>query len=140
MSLSKRALAEFIGVCWLAGAACGHAQAEDLSRYNGPELFRVYCASCHGADGQGGGPVSSSLKVAVPDLTQLARRRAGQFPAEQVRRIIDGRTTLPPHGTREMPVWGQAFRSATGNDPHSEAESDRLVDLLVQYLRSIQQQ
>ena len=122
----------------VASAACASAEAEDLSGYNGPELFRVYCASCHGADGRGAGPVASSLKTEVPDLTRIARHQGGQFPAERIRRIIDGRTTLPPHGTRDMPVWGHAFRVATASDPQSDAQSDRLVDLLVQYLRSIQ--
>jgi hypothetical protein len=70
--------------------------------------------------------------VEVPDLTRLARRQGGRFPAEQLRRIIDGRTTLPPHGTRTMPVWGQAFSS--------EQQANRLIDLLVQYLQSMQTQ
>jgi mono/diheme cytochrome c family protein len=123
-----------------ACAACVRAEAEDLSTYSGPALFRAYCASCHGADALGSGPVASSLRVEVPDLTQIARRHGGRFPAEQIRRIIDGRAALPPHGTRDMPVWGHAFRVATGNDPQSEAQSDRLIDLLVQYLQSIQRE
>jgi len=133
-ALFRVLLASFV----VAGGACARAEAEDLSGYNGPELFRVYCASCHGADGRGAGPVASSLKTEVPDLTQIARHQGGRFPAEQIRRIIDGRRTLPPHGTRDMPVWGHAFRLATANDPQSDAQSDHLIDLLVQYLRSIQ--
>jgi mono/diheme cytochrome c family protein len=128
----------FLAAVIAASALSVSAEAEDLATYSGPELFRVYCASCHGADGKGGGPVASSLRVEMPDLTQIARRQGGQFPAEQVRRIIDGRKTLPPHGTRDMPVWGSAFRAAAANDPQSQAQSDRLIDLLVQYLRSIQ--
>ena len=61
-----------------------------------------------------------------------------QETAERIRRIIDGRTTMPPHGTRDMPVWGQAFRTAGGNDPQGGAQADRLIDLLVHYLQSIQ--
>ena len=129
-------LATFIVAC----AACASAEAEDFSSYNGPELFRVYCASCHGADGRGAGPVASSLRAEVPDLTQITRHQGGRFPAEQIRRIIDGRTALPPHGTRDMPVWGHAFRVATANDPQSDVQSDRLIDVLVQYLRSIQRE
>ncbi len=124
----------------VACGACVRAEAEDLSGYDGPGLFRAYCASCHGADGRGSGPVASSLRVEVPDLTQVARRHGGRFPAEQIRRIIDGRAALPPHGTRDMPVWGHAFRVATADDPQSEAQSDRLIDLLVQYLRSIERE
>ena len=124
----------------MACALCVRAGAEDLSSYDGPGLFRAYCASCHGADGLGNGPVASSLRVEVPDLTQIARRHGGRFPADRIRRIIDGRAPRPPHGTRDMPVWGHAFRVATGRDPQSEAQSDRLIELLVQYLQSIQRE
>ncbi len=115
------------------------ARGEDLSTYDGPSLYKVYCASCHGSSGRGDGPVASSLKGEVPDLTRIARRQ-GHFPAERIRSIIDGRTTVPPHGTREMPVWGHEFRAAATGGAKVEPESaaDRLVDLLVEYLRSIQ--
>ncbi|HVN47174.1 MAG TPA: cytochrome c [Steroidobacteraceae bacterium] len=125
-----------LAVFVVANTVWASAEAEDLSGYDGADLFRVYCASCHGADGRGAGPVASSLKADVPDLTKIAHHQGGQFPEEQIRRIIDGRTALAPHGTRDMPVWGQAFRVATAND----AESDRLIGLLVQYLRSIQRE
>lgn len=35
----------------------------------GPDLFRSYCAACHGKDGHGGGPTAAVLKSQVPDLT-----------------------------------------------------------------------
>ena len=106
--------------------------------YTGAELYRAYCASCHGASGRGDGPVASSMKVEVPDLTRIMARQ-GRFPTEQIRRIIDGRTTLPPHGTRDMPVWGREFRSAAIGVPPQKQPADKLIDLLVDYVRSIQQ-
>jgi mono/diheme cytochrome c family protein len=124
----------------LSSAGCSGAKAEDLSSYSGPGLFRTYCASCHGVAGEGDGPVASSLRVEVPDLTRIAHRQGGRFPADQVRKIIDGRTTLPPHGTRDMPVWGQAFRAAGALEPQDDAHVSRLIDLLVEYLRSIQRE
>lgn len=45
----------------------------------GPDLFRTYCAACHGADARGGGPAASSLTAKVPDLTRIAQRRDGTF-------------------------------------------------------------
>lgn len=114
--------------------------AEDLSGYSGPDLYRAYCASCHGVEGHGDGPVASSLRVEVPDLTQIAHRQGGRFPADQIRKIIDGRTTMPPHGTRYMPVWGGAFRAAAADAPQGGAQADALVELLVRYLRSIQRE
>lgn len=113
------------------------ARAQDP--YTGPELYRAYCASCHGATGHGDGPVASSMKVEVPDLTRIVVRQ-GHFPTEQIRRIIDGRTTLPPHGTRDMPVWGREFRSAAIGVPPQKQSADKLIDLLVAYVRAIQQQ
>jgi mono/diheme cytochrome c family protein len=128
-----------LGAAIIAGTAVRAARAEDLSSYqSGAGLYHAHCASCHGAEGHGDGPVAASLTVEVPDLTRIARRQGGRFPAEQLRKIIDGRATLPPHGTRAMPVWGPAFSSAGGPDARSEQQASRLVDLLVQYLQSIQ--
>ncbi len=127
-----------LGSLMLTTAAYSSAQAEDLSGYSGQSLYKTYCASCHGTDGRGDGPVASSLSVEVPDLTRLRSRHGGVFPVEQVRRIIDGRSVLPPHGTRDMPVWGQAFRAANSSDPQGGHRADELVDLLVKYLRFIQ--
>jgi hypothetical protein len=121
----------------LGAAALACAQAEDLSGYSGAGLYRRLCASCHGSAGHGDGPVASSLKVMVPDLRLLARRHGGQFPDEQVRKIIDGRSVRPPHGARDMPVWGYELRStlAEGSD---ERQADDLIDRLVDFLRSLQ--
>ncbi len=69
----------------------------------------------------------------VPDLTRLARRHGGTFPEDQVRKIIDGRTTLPPHGSREMPVWGFEFRA-----PEPQQNPDELITRLTNYVRSLQ--
>ena len=70
----------------------------------GPELFRVHCAACHGEDAKGGGPMASTLKANVPDLTVLAKNHGGQFPTSSVRRMIAGDEILASHGSREMPI------------------------------------
>ena len=64
------------------------------------------CASCHGEDGKGKGPFSDKLKTAPPDLTTLAKKNNGVFPAVAVYRSIDGRTLIESHDIREMPIWG----------------------------------
>src|SRR5690349_6179233 len=56
----------------------------------GPDLYRHYCATCHGADGKGNGPVSVALKTPAPDLTVLARNHRGVFPHPEVARVIEG--------------------------------------------------
>lgn len=103
---------------------------------NGAELFRINCASCHGAMGQGNGPLAAQLRTAPPDLTKFTVRNGGVFPAEAVRRIIDGRD-VASHGDPAMPVWGDTFRRAA-RDATSEA-ADARIAALVRYLRSIQE-
>lgn len=112
--------------------------ADEAPDYNGADLFRVFCASCHGPQARGNGPVAKSLKVKVPDLTRIARRRSGEFPAESIRRIIDGRELRPTHGSGDMPVWGQEFYGVSSDDAVRRARSNELIDRLVDYLRSIQ--
>jgi mono/diheme cytochrome c family protein len=91
------------------------AQAEDLDV--GKAEFLSSCASCHGADGKGKGPVSGQLKVPPSDLTILAKNNNGVFPTNAVYEAIYGSKTIPAHGTREMPIWGERF-NPTMNYPH----------------------
>jgi mono/diheme cytochrome c family protein len=111
------------------------AQSEQLIRsLEGPDLFRAYCASCHGADGKGNGPVAPALKATVPDLTLIANNNGGNFPAARVRRVIMGEGIIASHGSREMPVWGPIFHQI-------EWDVDRgniRLENLVKYLESIQ--
>jgi mono/diheme cytochrome c family protein len=102
---------------------------------SGAQLFRVYCATCHGLDAHGGGPLAGSLRRVPPDLTNYTERNNGVFPSERLSRIIDGRDVLS-HGDREMPVWGDAFRS----EPHglTADEAKARIDAIVGYLRAIQ--
>jgi len=100
----------------------------------GPDLYQAYCASCHGKDGKGNGPVAPALKATVPDLTMIAKMNGGDFPGAKVRRIILGEGMIASHGSREMPVWGPIFHQV-------EADLDRgpvRVENLVKYLQSIQ--
>lgn len=101
-----------------AGLTAGFAaaaQAEDLDV--GKSEFQSSCASCHGADARGKGPVSDQLKIPPPDLTMLARNNNGVFPTNAVYETIDGMKTIPAHGTREMPIWGERFNPII-NLPH----------------------
>ena len=115
-------------------------RAQDFSGYTGAELYKRFCASCHGDQARGDGPVAKSFKIEVPDLTRIAHRHGDVFPAEQVRKIIDGRSTLPPHGSREMPVWGFEFYPENQNAgyPDPQRRTDDLIARLTEYLRTIQ--
>ena len=109
--------------------------AETLEAENGRALFVTYCASCHGSSGHGDGPAAAGLRVKPADLSQFAKKNGGRFPMEKTRRIIDGRE-VGPHGTFEMPVWGDAFVKREGL---SEEAARARIDALVRYLDSIQE-
>ncbi len=46
---------------------------------SGQEMYKQFCAACHGADGKGDGPAASNLKTRPSDLTTLAKRHEGSF-------------------------------------------------------------
>ena len=114
------------------------ARAQDFSAYSGAQLYARFCASCHGAKGLGDGPVAASLAVMVPDLTRITQRHGGTFPEEQVRKIIDGRQTLPPHGSRAMPVWGYEFAMQAAGQARSQESANALISRLTEHVRSLQ--
>jgi mono/diheme cytochrome c family protein len=116
------------------------ARAQDYSGYSGAKLYNRFCASCHGDKGQGDGIVAASFSIMVPDLTRIAKRQGGVFPEEQIRRIIDGRKSLPPHGSREMPVWGYEFYAQNEAKPDAQMRTDEMVRRLADYVRSLQKE
>jgi mono/diheme cytochrome c family protein len=114
------------------------AWSAEYVQMTGEELYRRFCASCHGAQGRGDGPVASSFKVEVPDLTLLARRAGGVFPRERVVRIIDGRHIIGAHGSRTMPVWGEAFGRAERGSPDAERATRILIDRIAGHIEQLQ--
>ncbi len=139
MSIEQRSFLVLGGVAALAlGGAALAFDAVTLEDYSGEEIYVRFCASCHGSEAMGDGPVSRSLNVAVPDLTRIASRY-GEFPAGLVRDVIDGRgIDKLAHGTREMPVWGLEFWVEEGGDVTAQRAARNAIDKLVEYLRSIQ--
>jgi len=105
---------------------------------SGEELFQEFCATCHGRGAHGDGPMATSLRRRVPDLTLLAAREGGVFPDELVHQMIDGRRMPRAHGTSDMPVWGWEFYRFEGEDATRRHRVAELIDQLVAYLRSIQ--
>lgn len=114
------------------------SQAADYVSMSGKDLYKRFCASCHGVDGAGDGPVSSMLTVEVPDLRLLAWRAGGTFPRDRVVRIIDGRHVIAAHGTRTMPVWGEDLSKLEPGDPNAEQATQIVILRLADYLWSLQ--
>ena len=101
----------------------------------GKDLFREYCAVCHGTTGKGDGPAASALKVPPADLTQISQKKGGKFPELQVQHIIDGEADEPAaHGSKDMPVWGTLFRHM-GHNP--DIGNVRVYNLM-KYIEGIQ--
>jgi mono/diheme cytochrome c family protein len=124
----------------ISGAVPGAAQVNITptvaqSLRAGSETFTFYCASCHGRGGKGDGPAAPALATKPPNLTTLAARNRGLFPAARVKAFIaGGPVTVPAHGSSEMPVWGPIFKVL---DP-SDTLADARIENVVAYIQSIQ--
>jgi mono/diheme cytochrome c family protein len=101
----------------------------------GPDLFRAYCAPCHGQEAKGDGPAAAALNTKVPDLTTIAQRNGGVFPEARVRSIIAGDDAVVAHGSREMPIWGPIFHQVEADRDYGNIRMKNLIE----YLKSIQQ-
>ena len=93
-----------------AALAPVQAQEEPIEEIGKQEFIRS-CAACHGESGRGDGLVAELLLGKPPDLTSISKRHGGKFPASWVYRIIDGRNNMRPHGSKEMPIWGDRYRA-----------------------------
>jgi mono/diheme cytochrome c family protein len=105
--------------------------------YSGSDLFKTYCAACHGTSAHGDGPLAANMKKPPPDLTQFAARNGGVFPAALVAQIVDGRQPVKGHGGPDMPVWGDAFKASRLGS--SEESVQARIKALVEYLERIQE-
>jgi len=130
--MQSRAL--FIAAILVGNAAL----AADLPAMSGQDLYRRFCASCHGVSGRGDGPVASTLRVEVPDLTLIARRHGGTFPRDLIERVIDGRHILGAHGTRTMPIWGEELARSRIGDPDAEGVTRTVTTRFADYVWSLQ--
>lgn len=112
-----------------------HVPVKATSAASGKEMFNNYCAVCHGTDGKGVGPATSALKAAPTDLTALAAKNSGKYPALHVTSVIRGEAELPAHGNKDMPVWGPLFfRISQGH----ESEVQQRIANLNQYIEAMQ--
>jgi mono/diheme cytochrome c family protein len=116
------------------------AWTADYSAMSGEDLYQRFCASCHGVEGRGDGPVASTLRVEVPDLTLMARRGHGADPHDRIVRIIDGRYIIGAHGTRTMPIWGEDLARLEIGNPDAERSTQTIIGRLADYVASLQRQ
>jgi mono/diheme cytochrome c family protein len=131
-------IAGLLGAVLVAGSLCTEAAAQVFDEYSGAETFDRFCASCHGEQGRGDGPVAVGLPITVPDLSLLRKRQGDRFREATLRRIIDGREIVIYHGTRYMPVWGYEFWVEEGADEEAEKRVEVIIANLIDYIESIQ--
>lgn len=139
MKISKHL--QVLLICSL-GAATGLAAAADKPD-PGRHEYMNSCASCHGVAGKGDGPLYAMLQKQPSDLTVLAKKNGGVFPAQRIQQVIDGRAEVKSHGSRDMPVWGERFANQ-GNSEYfdvafnADAYVAARIAVLTDYLNRIQ--
>lgn len=130
---------------WLPAAAWSQAAAVPATNDLGRAEYLSNCAGCHGPEGRGDGHFRDFLIRPPADLTTLSRRNDRVFPYQAVYQMIDGRTPVGSHGSREMPIWGADYRaqaltmSSPGGAPSPETYVRYRINLLLEYLYRIQQ-
>jgi nucleotide-binding universal stress UspA family protein/mono/diheme cytochrome c family protein len=121
----------------LAPGFIAAASAQEFKQSTpGGEVYRTYCATCHGTGARGDGPLASAMSKKPADLTEIAKRNGGVFPADLVFKTIDGKQPVRGHGGPDMPVWGDAFAKS-----REAGDADRVkavIQSLVDYLASLQ--
>ena len=88
-----------------AGAHAAERPGESAALSSGRASYQQFCAACHGLDGKGRGPVASLLLEAPADVTQIRRRRNGEFPQADLESLLLARTraSLPAAMPTHMP-------------------------------------
>lgn len=106
-----------------------NASITNVAPTDGKLMFETYCASCHGINGRGYGPAAGALKTTPTNLTTLAKNNKGEYPSLHVMQTIRGDATYPAHGSKDMPVWGTAFRALQfDKDPNIDVQR-RIISL-----------
>jgi mono/diheme cytochrome c family protein len=110
------------------------APIKPISDVSGTASYREYCTVCHGIAGRGDGPAAKALVKPPSDLTQIAKRNNGKFPALAVRMHVTGDTVVAAHGTRDMPMWGSVF-----HDTEDSSTAVLRLRNLVDYIEALQE-
>ncbi|WP_170340235.1 c-type cytochrome [Ruegeria arenilitoris] len=122
----------------MAGAiAATGAAAQDAEA--GEQLYLHHCATCHGLDATGHGPMAGVLLIQPTNLKTLGDA-GGKFPTARVVQRIDGRDPLVSHGS-PMPVYGPYFEgqdTAIKTDAGQPILTSKPIADLVAYLKTLQ--
>jgi mono/diheme cytochrome c family protein len=101
---------------------------------SGGQIFKQYCAACHGVGAKGNGPVRRSLRLPAPDLTTLTKRHGGKCPYAYVTGVLRFAPGVPSHGSGSMPMWGPLFEYY-----YNRSSAEKRIQNLCDYLASLQE-
>ena len=105
---------------------------------DGKAMYVSYCAPCHGVDGQGKGPVASSLKTQPANLALLSRSNQGKYPMNHVLAVLNFGVNTPAHGTDVMPIWGPMLGRMNDKLAFEQQERTLRINNLVRYMEALQ--
>ena len=105
---------------------------------DGERMYTRYCASCHGSDAKGHGPALKALSRRPPNLTTLASRNHGTYPALHVAQTLRGEGASLGHVEKDMPEWGEIFRSLNPGGDHTDSRFLMRIASLNAYIKSLQ--
>jgi mono/diheme cytochrome c family protein len=103
---------------------------------SGKDMFKQYCAACHGLNAKGHGPARAALKVPAADLTTLTKRHGGEFPYDLVTNVLRFGPGVAAHGSSDMPTWGGIFQYM---DNYNQAVVQKRIKNLCDYLVTLQE-
>jgi len=104
----------------------------DLS--SGSQMYKEYCAVCHGTTGQGDGPAIGFMRTPPPDLRKLRLRNNGIYPAGYVEALLHSGGGNHGGDVLAMPAWESDLRSLHENVIFGDL---RIYNLTV-YVESLQ--
>ena len=144
----SRAIAVVVASLWAMSVAQAQPRVPQYAKMDfGKSEYERRCAICHGLTAKGDGPMAAYITRKVPDLTTLAKDNDGVLPVSLMVAVISGDKEVPPHGTRDMPIWGTIFR-AEGYGVEGGQYPDMLYDpdayvrarilLIVDYVNRLQ--
>ena len=103
---------------------------------SGREMYKQYCAACHGVMGKGDGPAAYSLKIPPANLSTLAKRHGGKFPDDYIEAVLRFGPGVTAHGSTDMPTWGPLFQIL---DKQNDRAVRQRIKNLSDYIASLQE-
>jgi mono/diheme cytochrome c family protein len=110
-------------------------QTAKASADDGKAMYGNYCAPCHGVDGKGNGPISSSLKRTPTNLTQLSKNNGGVFPEFHVIGVLGHGTSASGHDQSGMPAWAPTLGKI---DQNNKLDAPLRISNLTKYVETLQ--